>query len=171
MSQVQGLGQRPTAPILRYFTLPLKNVEKQCLFFVYYEEIKWELKRILIYEWRCNERRKAKTEGSKRSTMNCLRTGQLKLETIEIYNWLNFGLKKKYKRPDLPNIDIAKADWEIHGNDRNTTVHRRREGDTVTLRTLLSTELSTAGERAMQWRLERCCLRQVRSPEGSTRLA
>jgi hypothetical protein len=146
MSQVQGLGQRPTAPILRYFTLPLKNVEKQCLFFVYYEEIKWELKRILIYEWRCNERRKAKTEGSKRSTMNCLRTGQLKLETIEIY-------------------------WEIHGNDRNTTVHRRREGDTVTLRTLLSTELSTAGERAMQWRLERCCLRQVRSPEGSTRLA
>ena len=33
-------------------------------FFVYYEETKRELKRILIYECRCNERLKAKTERS-----------------------------------------------------------------------------------------------------------
>ncbi len=33
--------------------------------FVYYQEIKRELKRILLYECRCNERLKVKGEGSK----------------------------------------------------------------------------------------------------------
>ena len=33
---------------------------------VYYEEIKQELKRILVHECRCNERLKAKAEGSTR---------------------------------------------------------------------------------------------------------
>ena len=40
--------------------------EKGGVFFVYYAEIKPELKRILIYECRCNERLKTKTEGSTR---------------------------------------------------------------------------------------------------------
>jgi uncharacterized protein (DUF2126 family) len=31
---------------------------------VYYEEIKWDLKRICTYECRCNERLKPKVEGS-----------------------------------------------------------------------------------------------------------
>jgi hypothetical protein len=48
--------------------------------FVYYEEIKRELKRILIHEYRCNERLKAKTEGSTRlAYTKVLRaTGELK---------------------------------------------------------------------------------------------
>ena len=50
---------------------------------VYYEEIKRELKRIIIYECRCNERLKAKTEGSTRLTYTGLRGGleHLKIET------------------------------------------------------------------------------------------
>ena len=44
-------------------------------FFVYYEEIKRELKRILIYECQCNERLKTKTEGSTRLTYTGLRGG------------------------------------------------------------------------------------------------
>jgi hypothetical protein len=42
---------------------PLEQV-----FFVYYESIKRELKRRLIYEYRCDERRKTKTEESTRLT-------------------------------------------------------------------------------------------------------
>ena len=51
--------------------------------FVYYEETKRELKRILIYECRCNERLKAKAEGSIRLAYTELRGGleHLKMKT------------------------------------------------------------------------------------------
>ena len=51
--------------------------------FVYYEEMKREVRRIHIYGCRCNERLKAKTEGSTRLTYNRLRGGlrHLKIET------------------------------------------------------------------------------------------
>ena len=39
--------------------------------FVYYEETKRELKRLLIYECRCNERLKANAEGSRRPCIHC----------------------------------------------------------------------------------------------------
>ena len=47
------------------------------------EEIKRELKKILIYECRCNARLKAKTEGSTHLTYSGLRGGleHLKIET------------------------------------------------------------------------------------------
>ena len=50
---------------------------------VYYETIKGKLKRRLIYECRCDERLKAKTEGSKRLAYTGLRGGleHLKIET------------------------------------------------------------------------------------------
>ena len=53
------------------------------MFVVYYEETKRELKRILIYECRCNERLKTKAEGSTRLTYTGLRGGleHLKIET------------------------------------------------------------------------------------------
>ncbi len=52
-------------------------------FFVYYEETKWDLKRILIYQCRCNERLKTKDEGSMRLTYTGLCGGleHLKIET------------------------------------------------------------------------------------------
>jgi hypothetical protein len=52
-------------------------------FFVYYEETKRELKRVLIYECRCNERLKAKVEESIRLTYTGLCGGleHLKIET------------------------------------------------------------------------------------------
>ncbi len=48
----------------------------------YYEEIKRELKRILIYECRCNERLKDKTDGSTHLTYTGLCEGleHLKIE-------------------------------------------------------------------------------------------
>ena len=49
--------------------------------FVYYEEIKREVDRILIYECRCNERLKAKAEGSTRLAYTGLRGG---LEHLKI---------------------------------------------------------------------------------------
>ncbi len=51
--------------------------------FVYYETINEELNKRLIYERRCNERLKAKVEGSTYVTYNGLREGQehLKIET------------------------------------------------------------------------------------------
>jgi hypothetical protein len=50
---------------------------------VYYEEIKRELQRILIYECWCNERLKVKVEGSTLLTYTGLRGGleHLKIET------------------------------------------------------------------------------------------
>jgi hypothetical protein len=50
---------------------------------VYYEETKRELKRILIYECRCNERLKVKSEGSRRLAYTGLIGGlePLKIET------------------------------------------------------------------------------------------
>jgi hypothetical protein len=50
---------------------------------VYYEETNRELKRILIYECRCNERLKVKSEGSTRLVYTGLRGGleHLKIET------------------------------------------------------------------------------------------
>ncbi len=42
---------------------------------VYYEEITRELKRILIYECRCNERLKAKVEGSTHLGYTCVPRG------------------------------------------------------------------------------------------------
>jgi hypothetical protein len=45
------------------------------LFLVYYEEIQRELKRILIHKCRCNERLKAKAEGSTRLAYTGLRGG------------------------------------------------------------------------------------------------
>ncbi len=50
---------------------------------VYHETIKRKLKRRLIYECRCDERLKAKTEGSKRLAYTGLRGGleHLKIET------------------------------------------------------------------------------------------
>ncbi len=52
-------------------------------FFVYVEEMKRELKRILVYECRCNEGLKAKAEGSTRLAYTGLRGGLelLKIET------------------------------------------------------------------------------------------
>ncbi len=52
--------------------------------YVYYEETKRELKRILIYECRCNERLKAKAEGSTRLAYTGLRGGleHLKIEKM-----------------------------------------------------------------------------------------
>ena len=40
-----------------------QRLKVQTLIFVYYEEIKRELQRILIYECGCNERQNAKAEG------------------------------------------------------------------------------------------------------------
>ena len=53
------------------------------LLVVYYEEIKRELKRILIHVCRCNERLKAKDEGSTLLGYTGLRGGleHLKIET------------------------------------------------------------------------------------------
>ncbi len=53
------------------------------LWFVYYEEIKRWVKRILIYGFRCNERLKDKFEGSTRLTYTGLLGGleHLKIET------------------------------------------------------------------------------------------
>ena len=50
---------------------------------VYYEEINREVTIILIYECRCNERLKAKTEGYSRLTYTGFRGGleHLKIET------------------------------------------------------------------------------------------
>jgi hypothetical protein len=50
---------------------------------VYYEEIKRELKKILIYECRCNERPEAKAEASTRLPYTGLRGGleHQKIET------------------------------------------------------------------------------------------
>jgi hypothetical protein len=52
-------------------------------YFVYYETIKRKLNRILIYECRCDERLKAKTEGSTRLAYTGLRGGleHLKIKT------------------------------------------------------------------------------------------
>ncbi len=44
------------------------------MFVFYYEEIKRELNRILIYECRCNERLRGKDEGSTRLTYTGLLT-------------------------------------------------------------------------------------------------
>ena len=51
--------------------------------FVYYEEIKRELKGIHIYGCRCNERLKSKSEGSKHLVYTGLSggLGHLKIET------------------------------------------------------------------------------------------
>ena len=49
--------------------------------FVYYEEINQEVKRILIYECRCNKRLKPKTKGSTRLTYTGLCGG---LEHLKI---------------------------------------------------------------------------------------
>jgi hypothetical protein len=51
---------------------------------VYYEEIKRELKRILTYECRCNERLKSKDEASTLLVYTGVRGGleHLKIETI-----------------------------------------------------------------------------------------
>ncbi len=51
--------------------------------FVYYEEIKRELNRRLMYEYRCDERLRAKAEGSTRLTYTGLCGGleHLKIET------------------------------------------------------------------------------------------
>jgi hypothetical protein len=53
------------------------------IFIVYYEETNRELKRILIYECRCNERLKANAEGSTRLVYTGFRGGleHLKIET------------------------------------------------------------------------------------------
>jgi hypothetical protein len=53
---------------------------------VYYETIKRELNRTLIYECRCDERLKAKAEGSTRLGYTGLRGGleHLKIETMLI---------------------------------------------------------------------------------------
>ena len=52
-------------------------------FFVYYEEIKRDLNRILIYDCRCDERLISKAEGSTSFTYTGLRGGleHLKIET------------------------------------------------------------------------------------------
>jgi hypothetical protein len=51
--------------------------------FLYYEEIKRKLKRMPIYECRCNERQKAKSEESTRLTYTglCEALENLKIET------------------------------------------------------------------------------------------
>jgi hypothetical protein len=51
-------------------------------FVVYYGTIKRDLKRRLIHEWRCDERLKAKAEGSARLAYTWLRGGleHLKIE-------------------------------------------------------------------------------------------
>ena len=61
----------------------LLKKEKVCVACVYYEEIKRELKRILMHECRCNERLKAKAEGSTRLAYTGLCGGleHLKIET------------------------------------------------------------------------------------------
>ena len=53
------------------------------LYVVYYEEIKREVKRILIHECQCNERLKVKVEGSTRHEYTGLRWGleHIKIET------------------------------------------------------------------------------------------
>ncbi len=59
----------------------LTRTEQTC--FVYYETIKRELSKRLIYECRCDDRLKAKAERSKRLTYTVLRGGQehLKIKT------------------------------------------------------------------------------------------
>jgi hypothetical protein len=61
-------------------------------FFVYYEVIKWELKRRPIYECRYDERLKVKVEGSTRLTYIGFRGGleHLKIETRLVdENWID----------------------------------------------------------------------------------
>jgi hypothetical protein len=61
-----------------------ESVMGECvIFFVYFEEIKREVQRILIYECRCNERPKVKVEGSALLTYTGLigGLGHLKIET------------------------------------------------------------------------------------------
>ena len=73
--------------------------------FVYYEEIKRQLKRILIYERRCNERLKAKAEGSTRLGYTWLRVGlEQKLELMIYYSRIHclcvyWELYKKRRSP------------------------------------------------------------------------
>jgi hypothetical protein len=52
-------------------------------FFVSFETIKWEINTRLIYECRCDEKLKVKTEGSRRLTYTGFRVGldHLKIET------------------------------------------------------------------------------------------
>ena len=52
--------------------------------FVYYEEIKRELNRILIYECRCNDRLQGKVEGSTRLRYTGLRGGLEHLKMLFI---------------------------------------------------------------------------------------
>jgi hypothetical protein len=56
-----------------------------CTCIVYYETIKRKLKRRLIYECRCDERLKAKTEGSKRHAY----TGLQYISTYAYYIYLH----------------------------------------------------------------------------------
>ena len=74
-------------PPLSHTQLP----EMIVILVVYYEETKRELKKILlclIYECRCNERLKAKAEGSRRLAYNGLREG---LEHLKIKTRLRGG--------------------------------------------------------------------------------
>ena len=72
---------------------------------VYYEETNRELKRILIYECRCNERLKVKTEESTRLGYTWLRVGlEQKLELMIYYSRIHclcvyLQLYKKMRRP------------------------------------------------------------------------
>ncbi len=64
-----------------------RGVYVYCLRFVYCEETKREVKRILMYECRSNEKQKGKTEGSTRLVTTLVYTGfhggleHLKIET------------------------------------------------------------------------------------------
>ena len=55
--------------------------------FVYYEKIKRNIKRRLIYECRCDERLQPKTEGSKRLTYTGWRGGLEHLKIREKQKW------------------------------------------------------------------------------------
>ena len=59
-----------------------KDESRGTCFFCYEQQVKWELKRIHVSGYRCNERLKSKTDGSKRLTYTGL-CGDLEHLTIE----------------------------------------------------------------------------------------
>ena len=76
--------------------------------FLFIEEIKRELKGILIYECRCNERLKAKAEGSTRLTYTGLRgeLEHLKIKTRLPYSIERFTKTIIYNGVRMGGVDV-----------------------------------------------------------------
>jgi hypothetical protein len=80
------------------------NLQGITIFFVYYEETKTDLQRILIHECRCYDRIKAESEGSIRLGYTGLRGG---LEHLKIERRLRVG---RFESVSVPrNVDRGKT--------------------------------------------------------------